>query len=247
MNPQPRIPVPGTFNFRDVGGYATPDGFVRAGKLFRSDGLSKLGEAGKAEMARLGVRTVIDLRDDFEAEVMPDDLAGLDVETIRLPVFEGSGASQGVAGVSLEALYEKILGQHADVVVTALREIASTGNSGVLVHCTAGKDRTGIVVALALLVAGVDRSVVLADYARSQANLGGEWLDGMLGLMASHGIEATPELRVLMGGSPPEALDGAIRFIEDAHGSVTQYLLDSGMSLNDLAALRTVLVESSAG
>ena len=246
MNPQTRIPVPGTFNFRDVGGYATPDGFVRSGKLFRSDGLSKLGSAGKAEMTRLGVRTVIDLRDDFEAEIMPDDLAGLDVEAVRLPVFEGSGASQGVAGVSLEALYEKILGQHADVVVTALREIASTEN-GVLVHCTAGKDRTGVVVALALLVAGVDRSVVLADYARSQTNLDGEWLDGMLTLMASHGVEATPELRVLMGGSPPEALDGALRFIEDAHGSVTQYLLDSGMSLNDLAALRSVLVEPSAG
>ncbi|RZU64591.1 protein-tyrosine phosphatase [Microterricola gilva] len=246
MNPQTRIPVPGTFNFRDVGGYATPDGFVRSGKLFRSDGLSKLGSAGKAEMTRLGVRTVIDLRDDFEAEVMPDDLAGLDVEAVRLPVFEGSGASQGVAGVSLEALYEKILGQHSDVVVAALREIASTDN-GVLVHCTAGKDRTGIVVALALLVAGVDRSVVLADYARSQTNLDGEWLDGMLALMAAHGVEATPELRVLMGGSPPEALDGALRFIEDAHGSVTQYLLDSGMSLNDLAALRSALVEPSAG
>ncbi|MET0853664.1 MAG: tyrosine-protein phosphatase [Microterricola sp.] len=246
MNPQTRIPVPGTFNFRDVGGYATPDGFVRSGKLFRSDGLSKLGPAGKAEMTRLGVRTVIDLRDDFEAEIMPDDLAGLDVEAVRLPVFEGSGASQGVAGMSLEALYEKILGQHADVVVTALREIASTEN-GVLVHCTAGKDRTGVVVALALLVAGVDRSVVLADYERSQTNLDGEWLDGMLALMASHGVEATPELRVLMGGSPPEALDGAIRFIEDAHGSVTQYLLDSGMSLSDLAALRSALVEPSAG
>jgi protein-tyrosine phosphatase len=242
MNPQTRIPVPGTFNFRDVGGYATPDGFVRSGKLFRSDGLSKLGAAGKAEMARLGVRVVVDLRDDFEAEVMPDDLAGTDIETVRLPVFEGSGASQGVAGVSLEALYEKILGQHADVVVAALREIANTGDSGVLVHCTAGKDRTGIVVALALLVAGVERSVVLADYARSQTNLGGEWLDGMLELMAAHGVEATPELRVLMGGSPPEALDGALRLIEDAHGSVTQYLLNSGMSLNDLAALRAALV-----
>ena len=243
MNPQTRIPVPGTFNFRDVGGYATPDGFVRSGKLFRSDGLSKLGEAGKAEMTHLGVRTVIDLRDDFEAEVMPDDLAGLDVETIRLPVFEGSGASQGVAGVSLEALYEKILGQHADVVVTALREIASTGNSGVLVHCTAGKDRTGIVVALALLAVGVDRDAVVADYASTEENLAGEWLEGMIARIAAYGIADSPALRTLMGGSPREAIEGVIDLVERDHGSVREYLLASGLELSALAALETLLVD----
>lgn len=244
MNPQLRIPVAGTFNFRDVGGYPVPGGVVRSGKLFRSDGLSKLGAAGKDELTRLGVRVVIDLRDDFEASVMPDDLEGLDVETMRLPVFEGSGASQGMAGVSLEALYEKILGQHADVVVAALREV-SVGSDGVLVHCTAGKDRTGIVVALALLAVGVDRQIVLADYARSEANLGGEWLEGMLGLIAQHGVHETPELRVLMGGSPPEALDAALRSAEEKHGSITQYLLDSGFSALELAQLRSVLVEAA--
>lgn len=243
MNPQLRIPVAGTFNFRDVGGYPVPGGVVRSGKLYRSDGLSKLGAEGKAELARLGVRVVIDLRDDFEASAMPDDLDGLDVETLRLPVFEGSGASQTMAGMSLEALYEKILGQHADVVVRSLREIASTGSDGVLVHCTAGKDRTGIVVALALLAAGVDRETVLADYARSELNLGGEWLEGMLAMISHYGVEETPELRVLMGGSPPEALDGALRSVEQSHGSITQYLLDSGLSAIELAQLRAVLIE----
>lgn len=246
MNPQLRIPVAGTFNFRDVGGYPVPGGVVRSGKLFRSDGLSKLGTQGKAEFSELGVRVVIDLRDDFEASVMPDDLDGLDVETLRLPVFEGSGASQGMAGVSLEALYEKILGQHADVVVAALREIVSAGDDGVLVHCTAGKDRTGIVVALALLAVGVDRQIVLDDYARSEANLDGEWLEGMLGLIAQHGVNETPELRVLMGGSPPEALDAALRSVEEKHGSITQYLRDSGFSELELAQLRSVLVETAA-
>lgn len=245
MNPQLRIPVTGTFNLRDVGGYPVPGGTVRSGKLFRSDGLSKLGAEGKAELSKLGVRVVIDLRDEFEASLMPDDLDGLDVETLRLPVFEGSGASQSMAGVSLEALYEKILGQHSDVIVAALREVAATGSDGVLVHCTAGKDRTGIVVALALLSAGVDRETVLADYARSEANLGGEWLDGMLGLIAQHGVAETPELRVLMGGSPPEALDAALRSVENTHGSIGQYLRDSGLSALELAQLRSVLVEAS--
>ncbi|AMB58056.1 tyrosine-protein phosphatase [Microterricola viridarii] len=241
MNPHDRIPVAGTFNFRDVGGYPAPGGVIRSGKLFRSDGLSKLGDAGKGDLLRLGVHRVIDLRDDFEASMMPDDLDGTGIETVRLPVFEGSGASQGEANVTLEALYEKILEQHSDVVVTALRDIADS-DGGVLVHCTAGKDRTGVVVALALLVAGVERGIVLADYARSADNLDGEWLDGMLALMAEHGVPETPALRTLMGGSPPEVLDAALQNIEQKHGSITQYLLDSGMTQNDLDRLRAVLL-----
>ena len=89
-----RIPVPGTYNFRDVGGYAASGGTIRSGKLFRSDGIHALGDAGKDELRELGVGVVIDLRDDFEVEAMPDDLTGLDVEVLRLPVFEGSGTSQ---------------------------------------------------------------------------------------------------------------------------------------------------------
>src|SRR6185437_13039190 len=67
-----RIPVNGTYNFRDVGGYPVPEGAVRRGKLFRSDGLARLGEAGRQTLRDLDVRVVIDLRDDFEVSVMPD-------------------------------------------------------------------------------------------------------------------------------------------------------------------------------
>ena len=93
-----RIPVPGTYNFRDVGGLPARTGRVRDGVLFRSDGLHRLGESGRAVLRELGVGIVIDLRDENEAAVMPDDLEGLDVEVLRLPVFEGSGASQGAGG-----------------------------------------------------------------------------------------------------------------------------------------------------
>ena len=240
-----RIPVPGTYNFRDVGGYPADGGTIRPGKLFRSDGIHALGDAGRQALRELGVREVIDLRDDFEVEAMPDDIAGLDAKVLRLPVFEGSGASQDTVGISLEALYERILTLHGDVVVSALRELAGSGDVGVLIHCTAGKDRTGIVVALALLAVGVDRETVVADYAESESNLSGDWLDAMLTLVESHDVEITPSLRILLGGSPPEALDGAIARIEKEHGSVRQYLLDSGLSELELASLRSVLVEPS--
>ncbi|MCX7522010.1 tyrosine-protein phosphatase [Microbacterium sp. STN6] len=243
---QRRIPVPGTYNFRDAGGYPADGGLVREGTLFRSDGLHALGPAGRRELAQLGIRTVIDLRDDFEAQLMPDDLGDLDVDVRRLPVFEGSGASQEPGVISLPDLYRKIVTEHAAVVAEALRDIAGSGG-GVLVHCTAGKDRTGVVVALALLAVGVDRELVLDDYALSEANLDGEWLDGMLAMIAEHGVEATPELRVLMGGSPREALASALDLIDETYGGVRRYLMDAGLSLSGLAELSHVLVTAHAG
>lgn len=238
-----RIPVNGTYNFRDVGGYRVPEGAVRRGKLFRSDGLARLGDDGRQSLRDLGVRVVIDLRDDFEVSVMPDDLAGLDLRRLHLPVFEGSGASQSTIGVTLVGLYEKILLQHGDVVVTALREVADTADQAVVVHCTAGKDRTGIVVALALLAVGVDRAEVIADYAATQANLDGPWLEGMIALVRSHGVEVTPALRIILGGSPPEALDEALAAVERRFGGVREYLIASGFDEVELAKLRSVLVE----
>ncbi len=241
--PPQRIPVPGTYNFRDVGGYPVDGGSVRSGKLFRADALGRIGEAGKQTLRELGVRIVIDLRDDFEVNVLPDDLAGLDVTVLRLPVFEGSGASQATIGATLVDLYEKILLQHRDVVVRALREIADTGDEPVVVHCTAGKDRTGIVVALALLAVGVDRETVLDDYAATQANLAGEWLEGMLALVRSHGVEVTPDLRVIMGGSPREALEAVLDLLDRDFGGARGYLLEAGLDEVELAKLRSVLVQ----
>jgi len=239
-----RIPVPGTYNFRDVGGLPAQTGRVRSGVLFRSDGLHRLGEAGKDELRELGVGIVIDLRDENEARYMPDDLDGLDVEVLRLPVFEGSGASQGARGISLDALYARIVTQHAPVVVSALREIAGAGERAVVVHCTAGKDRTGVVVALALRAVGVDREAVIDDYARAEANLAGEWLEEMVALVGRYGIHDTPELRVLMGGSPREAIEGVLDEVERAHGSTREYLLAAGLALHELAALETLLIDA---
>ncbi|MCP2030476.1 protein-tyrosine phosphatase [Okibacterium sp. HSC-33S16] len=243
MTIAPKLPVSGTYNFRDVGGYPTLDGRVRYGRLLRSDGLYRLGEDGKQHLRELGVGTVIDLRDDFEVGVMPDDLDGLDVRTVHLPLFEGSGASQGEAAVSLAVLYRRIVTQHSEVVARALRELLVMDESPVLVHCTAGKDRTGIVVALALLAVGVDRELVVEDYARSEGNLSGEWLENMISIIVEHGGTETPELRTLMGGSPGEVLDAVLDELEAEHGSVRQYLLRSGLTLEELSMLQDALVE----
>ena len=237
-----RIPIAGTYNFRDVGGYPVDGGVTRPGKLFRADALGRLGQEGREGLRELGIRIVIDLRDDFEVEALPDDLDGLDVDVLRLPVFEGSGESASSIGSTIVDLYEKIVFQHTEVVVRALREIADTGGAPVVVHCTAGKDRTGIVIALALLAVGVDRETVLADYELSEENLAGPWIEGMLALVRGYGVQVTPDLRVILGGSPREALETTIDRIEQRADSVRAYLLDAGLDEFELVRLRSVLV-----
>ncbi|GGI47414.1 protein-tyrosine phosphatase [Agromyces flavus] len=238
-----RIPVPGTYNFRDVGGLPARDGVVRRGALFRSDGLHRLGDEGRDALRRLDVGMIIDLRDDNEARLMPDDLDGLDVEVHRLPVFEGSGASQGERGISLEALYHRIVTRHSPILVDALRALPTAGDRAVVVHCTAGKDRTGMVVAMALLGAGVERESVIADYVLTESHLAGEWLEEMVALIGRYGVPDTPALRTLMGGSPREALESALDEVERQHGSAREYLLASGLQRQELEALETWLIE----
>lgn len=240
--------VPGTFNFRDVGGLPADTGTVRSGVLFRSDGLHRLGEAGRAALRELGVGVVIDLRDTNETTIMPDDLDGLDVEVKSLPVFEGSGASQSMVGVRLDDLYERIVGQHSGVIIEVLRDVIAAGSRAEgsrasVVHCTAGKDRTGVVVAFALLAVGTNRDAVVENYSESEQNLAGEWLDHMVQMATQYGVPDTPELRTLMGGSPSAAIEAAIDQAERDHGSVREYLLAAGLELSELAELERILIE----
>lgn len=237
-----RIAVPGTYNFREVAGFETAAGTVRAGKLFRSDGLGRLGAPGRRRFSELGIRHVVDLRDDFEVDLMPDDLEGLGLEVTRLPVFEAAGGASGAHPVTLDELYRSIVVDHPRAVADAVRHIAVTGCAGVLVHCTAGKDRTGVVVAMALSAVGVDRDVVVDDYAASSAYLDGEWLDGMLAMIADNGVEVTPSLRVLVGGSPPEAMDALLGLVDAEYGGVRDYLLGAGLTLHELSRLEDALL-----
>ncbi|GAA3871640.1 tyrosine-protein phosphatase PtbB [Leifsonia kafniensis] len=242
MDSTVRIAVDGTFNLREPAGYPAAHGVTRSGVLYRSDGLKGLTDRGRAELAELGVHTIIDLRDDFEREVQPDAIDDLEIETVHIPVYEGSAAANSGPGITLPSMYESIVVEHGEVVVRALRLIASPDAGPVLVHCTAGKDRTGIVIALALRAVGVAPDVVIADYARSESNLAGEWLEAMVALTSRFGIADTPELRGIMGSTPAEVMAELLRLIDERYGSVTDYLLSQGFTADDVRLLETKLV-----
>jgi protein-tyrosine phosphatase len=238
--------VEGTYNLRDTGGYTTPGGETRWGKLFRSDALHALTDDSRTRLEQLGIEYIVDLRDDSELLASPSRLDGLGVTVVHTPIYPQTPSFSSIEEVTLASLYRLMISEYGDNLARAVGVIARSGADPVLVHCTAGKDRTGLVVALALLAAGVDKGDVIADYAATEQNLSGEWAATMLARMVAGGVVATPAIEHIISASPPELISGTIEQIEDEFGSAAGYLAAHGFTPSDLDALRNALVETTA-
>lgn len=233
--------VPGAMNFRDVGGLPAGRGRTRQGILFRSGNLAHLDDAGRDAMAGLGIRRIIDLRDDDEVRYAPSLIDGLGVEVQRVPLFLGSVASFFERDVSLEELYRLLLEESASGVVDVVRGIVA--DQPVLVHCTVGKDRTGVTVALALAAASVDIDAVVADYARTETLLPERRNREVVARLRRMYPDAV-NLEALATGSPAGAMRAALDTVATTHGSPADYLRAHGIEDAELAELRRVLVAS---
>lgn len=174
--PERFVPLDGCFNFRDLGGYPTAAGrFVRAGMLYRSDGLHRLSATGQKAFAGLGVVTVIDLRTAGEvAERVWRPPSGWPGQLLHLPlrdstpVWESYDPEQ-LAGEGFAVVhYLETAQQGAAALREVLTVLAEPGRLPAVFHCAAGKDRTGIVAAVLLTLLGVPAEVVAQDYALSE-------------------------------------------------------------------------------
>ena len=187
MPAERHVPLEGASNFRDFGGYETADGRrVKWGRLFRSDRLSELTEADFARLAQLGIRHVYDLRRASEVELSPTRWPGHAPRLVPAPIFEdesgGASTFQRVAadeGARHDAERSRaIMCQMYLRMVTEAGPLAALGalfaslaepdQFPALFHCAGGKDRTGVVSALILLVLGVAREDVVADFMLTQ-------------------------------------------------------------------------------
>jgi protein-tyrosine phosphatase len=234
------LPVEGTYNLRDLGGFRADGGSTRAGALFRSDALDQLSDRGREQFAGLGVVRVIDLRDDRERLRSPDllpDTAAL----IPHPIFPSAEAHIGQL-LDIFSLTELIYLEHGDTLAAAVTMLAEPGAGATLFHCTAGKDRTGAVAALALLAVGVDRDDVMHDYAVSETHLSGEWYESHIQVLRGLDIEVTPLIEQLVGRTPIEAIDRALAEVERRHGSTRDYLRANGVADDALERLHALLV-----
>ena len=177
------IELAGAVNVRDLGGLPTVDGRVtRTGVLLRADNLQDLTPADIEELRARGLGTVLDLRTSAEVEILgPGPLHDTPVKHLNLDLiphgFEGRSVlertipDEDAPEHSVDHLYFDYVRDAPDEVATALRTIADPGSGAVLVHCAAGKDRTGVLVALALSLVGVRRDAVVEDYARTDERI----------------------------------------------------------------------------
>ncbi len=169
------LELEGSVNFRDLGGYPTRDGRTVAWRrLFRADGLHKLTPADRAHLAGLGLATVVDLRTRDEAEQrgrFPVD--DLPVHYVELPLTDVLPAPEELPewrqSSYVAGRYAAMVVEGAPALTAAVGVLAGDGALPAVVHCSAGKDRTGVLSALVLAFLGVPDEEIVADYALSAA------------------------------------------------------------------------------
>jgi len=246
-----RLPFEGANNFRDLGGYPTVGGrWTRWGLVYRSGSLSNLTGPDLVAFGRLGVRTVFDLRGDTERKLEPDP-----VPSVHLPVLDELATNEGVgllratnvqeAEDAATGVYMGMLTRRAGVYGQLLTRLADPANLPAVVHCTAGKDRTGIAAALLLGALGVERGTVLDDY-----KLTGEAgvLDAQALRTALVAAGMAPEIAEVILGVPPTPMARVLDELERRYGGTEAYLLGpAGVGPGDLERLRESLTEELGG
>jgi protein-tyrosine phosphatase len=258
------IDLDGLANLRDVGGIPTSDGDkIIPGRLLRSDNLQTLTASDVDQLLGLGLTDVIDLRSDYEAQREGrGPLASSEVRIHQFSLFRewefGVGEAkpdvrpevlpeEALPWIDLEpsveldnqvaSVYFSYLVDRPDSVVAALRAVA--GAPGVaLVHCAAGKDRTGTIVALALSVADAERQAIIDDYAASS-----ERVEQVVARLT-----ASPTYAGNLQGRPisshlshPEAMISFLRYIDETFGGVLPMLTKMGWTAGDTELLRAKL------
>lgn len=230
-----RIAVRGMFNLRDVGGYPTSDGgTTRWRMLLRGDAPHRLTDDCHAVLDRIGLRSVVDLRSQLERDLAPAAWGNLPVTVRSRPVLSAVDPA-----LTLEDLYEHMTSECAGALTGAVVEISRTAGSPTLVHCSAGKDRTGVVIALVLAVVGVGDPDIVADYALTSRYLNPRTPVAVRQL-AGGDRARVPSPAML--ACPPRLLADTLRRLRRDHGGVQDFLLDHGATPADLRRLREHLV-----
>jgi hypothetical protein len=230
------------FNFRDVGGLAgMDDRTVRWRRLFRSDSLHGLCADDQEAFSELGIRTVLDLRRPYEVErdgrVPPwDGIVWRHIhpdhrEWSETPFAEGADLPRYLADRYLDLAEEG----RAEL-VEAIDVIADADAAPLVVHCVAGKDRTGVVCALTLSLLGVSDEDIAADYALS--TVGHERYFAWLRKESPDGAAPSPRWYQ----SPAEAMLLFLPELRARHGSAYDYLTGAGLAPRRVDALRAHLL-----
>lgn len=229
-------------NVRDLGGLAAIDGRrVRRGALVRSDQLCRLTDGGRAALVAHGVRTVIDLRNPAEAERDPDPIwreQGVDYLLIPQQSEQLWRDLEPVARTRTERDCA-VIDRRAEQIAAMARAVANAVPGGVLIHCLAGKDRTGIAVAMLLSLVGVSEPDIAEDYSLTAPNLAAELAAA---LAAAPDDEARARL-VRSYDASVETMLATLAHLRTRHGGASAYLTRTGLSAADIERIRARLLD----
>ena len=237
------LPFTGALNFRDIGGYpVAAGGLTRWQAVYRSDSLHFLTAGDLAAFDALGVKAVYDLRRSAELARFPGPRDHVHLEVASGDLAElpaGSLRTRRDGEEWLAADYLSMLATAAPAFGSLFTHLAADEELPAVVHCLAGKDRTGMAIALLLTALGVDRPTVLDDYELTSQHHASR-VPEVVEALAKLGI-ARPAAEGLMS-TPRWAMAQALRELDEAHGGIRRYLLGpAGLTPPTLGALRASL------
>jgi len=237
------IALEGAVNFRDLGGYATEDGLrTRWRVLFRADGLSELTETDLEVMRELGIRTVVDLRSGQEVEQSRFNVEAHPVTFHHYPFIKALPNAEDFARAPgfLGTQYTEMLDEATPQIIGALSALAAPDARPAVFHCTAGKDRTGLLSALVLSLLGVPEETVIADYALSDAAM--SRLRAKLIKKYPDGGSVIADSDVLFSADPANMV-ALFAHLRNRYGTVAEYAAQVGVPAGVVERLRESLLE----
>ena len=249
VDPKRRLQIPGTYNTRDLGGYETVDGRrTRWGQMLRADSLHRLTCAASLQpFLDYGLRTVLDLRKTSELQTLPNPFFMSDQVTyyhqnmtgdVRLRELEH--IPESVEMVERKRLtYPVILDKRRSQVRETLSLLALPESMPALFHCSAGTDRTGMIAALVLGIAGVPPETIVEDYTISGRFLLARHLDENPEVAADDITWQEYERQVC----PPWIMHALLQNLQERHSGIEGYVRAIGLSEAEIESIREAMVE----
>lgn len=221
--------IQGPTNLRELGGYPAKNGMYTKRHVFlRSDALNELTNEGEQFLYDYGLRLVVDLRNRLARLAQPDHVDRREIRDVSVPLYDhlfgemvldDLHLKDGQTELTMEDVYRLVIDKGEKQIRKVLSDLISC-DSCALFHCTAGKDRTGIIAMLLLSMAGVPEAIIVADYAESGKNESGElgheedFAEAFAGPFVPRGSFT----------SKPEVMEKLISYIQNTYGSVDQYV-----------------------
>lgn len=230
------IPLKGTSNARDLGGYLTLDGRkTKCGVFIRADDTDELTDTDIEKLLSLGGKVVIDLRHEKATQTWPDKLANVDgIEYHHIAISEAHRASNGSYKGYLEYTGE------GNVVKQLIDIIANVDDGVVLFHCIGGKDRTGFLSMLLLLLANVDTQTIINNYVVSYDFIKER---KKIREIIAQDVERLGEACLeSLHFSSERKIVSLMNYVIDNYGSVENYLATCGVSAQNIDKIKSRLI-----